>query len=56
MKDDEINELANRLRNSGPNFNFSRAALEAFKFFHELSKLRVIDETYLEAVIKDAEV
>ena len=51
----EIEQLAFALKmNDGrQSFNFSHSAIIAFKFFHELSKKRVIDETYLEAILED---
>lgn len=54
----DIDELAMHLsmntRSSQSSFTFQKAAIEAFKYFHEQSKLYVIDQDILAAILHDA--
>lgn len=52
----EIQQLAVILRmtEERPHFTFNISAIESFRFFHKLSKERVIDTDWLEAILRDA--
>lgn len=54
----DIAELAMQLslntRTSQSSFTFEKAAIEAFKYFHEQAKLHVIDQDMLAAILHDA--
>lgn len=53
-----ISELAMHLsihtQSSQSSFTFEKAAIEAFKYFHEQSKQHVIDQDILAAILHDA--